>query len=390
MSAAGQEETMRIPVQSLFGCIAGIGLVLSSASCALESSESSEGVEPIAEARQEVESSFDKPVAAATSVWKGTGAIEFWVFVRDASNSLMRRRFTTSASTAWENLSPGDIADAPALVRWSNAGDDSLAVYVRATDNHLWELWYPSVSGGAGWANVTASIGFGTMVGTPIADEPFDTTLHELGVLVRKPNNQLWSIDWDASGWLARSVRTTNNLVVTTTNTVSRDLYLAGRGLGGDDTAGWIASRPNFQNRFVIASSSGSFAIDGTPTTAEYLSGVTTHFRIYARFGSTLKFRDATNASGSWTTACSNVSGSPERGSGALYIRGTSGDLKEVGLNGGCVSRGGTVKSKPTSASSRASDGSWYNRVLYKGSNNNLWQYSSATLTHTDLGVALP
>jgi len=110
------------------------------------------------------------------------------VFVRGTDNGLWQRTWNGTSWSPWVSLG-GVLTSSPAAVSW---GPNRLDVFVRGTDNALWHKWYDA----AGWHN-WEWLG-GVLTSGPDVDS---WASGQLDVFVRGTDNGLWHRWFDSSGW---------------------------------------------------------------------------------------------------------------------------------------------------------------------------------------------
>jgi hypothetical protein len=378
--------------------------------------------EAFASVQQAVETNYDAPATASLEVLSPETWAVAWVFACDSNHRLqLRRNIATNGWGSWEVLDTS-CEGVPSVAKWrvgpaGAGGYDSVAVYGRYSDGHLWELWWPDATNLPGtrqWADISAVTGFGNIAGSPVVAET-NSADGFVSVAVRKAsNNELFTMDFVAGAWSFRKVISAGTTAIRTSNTVTARgqtfvsgnflSYLAGRGLtSSDDTTGWIARRQatDYTGSYTrVASLDNSASGTAFPAVKpEYLFFRSD--RIVARFGSALK-RKELDAIPSWTTYDDCVVNGSPRGA---TKPGDADDYDQGFVRGGetvnvtndlmfwsvdwCSSVGGNMYS--AAAAFEHANSLWLKKsATYKGSNDRVYFYNGDTGTHTSLGLTLP
>ena len=136
-------------------------------------------------------------ISSAPSVvsW-GFGRLD--IFVRGSNNAIHHRAFEAGSFGwgPWEDWG-GTLASAPSAVSW---GPGRLDAFVRFTDGYLWQLWW--AGGSWNWNRITDGItGFApVMVAAPAG---ISWGANRIDVFVRTTDNKLWQAWWPngGNGW---------------------------------------------------------------------------------------------------------------------------------------------------------------------------------------------
>jgi hypothetical protein len=346
------------------------------------------------------------PKAAAVEVLVPVGEFSFhqlWVFACDQNHHLKRRvKFSPVDPWAdWENLNNG-CQDGLTVGDWHRPDVEQVFLYMRGTDNHLWQLWYNLTHSGtsSGWTNMSSATGIGTISGAPTLLSYFATyetnpTMYiNLGVTTDLHNLLVLSSD-GYSWWYDHVYRSPgSSKTVATTNPITSTgqawgqppdyaPVFSGRGLWTTDDA----------NSWTATSTSDGWAVVDTWTGSTGTSTFIADHASLSRFGTSLQMHEWSG--GAWSTlyGC-NVAGAPQVSNGRWYgfVPGITGDLQfwyayQEGnqLEPLCTSLGGSMNSAPYQFNYNGSE----SNALFKGSNGDLWIYlSDGTLQ--DLAFALP
>ena len=366
--------------------------------------------EDVMETAEAVESAMDRKPVAAAALAVGSD-VHIWVAVRSTNNRLYRRvlrRSDMTWLTGWDLLDSG-TADVPTVHTF---GSQEIVIYVRGTDNHLWQLWYPDArdpsNSSAGWGDVTVDDDEATdwpLIGQPTAAGKSDRLAvfshvrapgdgSEVGYnLVHEWNHPDAPGRWHTYFFLSSGDGYTN------TFSADDDLEVAVQARSKSDH-----NEPQLITRNFFPSDSGNdYTTKSTPTFRSQpvngsaaVTASSTGLRVFFRSGLGLK-RINYSSDGSTTGwvqngTCTNVRSSPSLGSEgnmqtpyfACTAPNGSVALCKQPSNNGCTLIGGVTKSAPTVVSNHGGD-----VVFYKGGNNNVFMYTTAQ-GHQDLGLALP
>ena len=142
------------------------------------------------------------------------------IFVRGTDNQLWQKWWDISGGWRdWFSLG-GEITSAPSVI---SANPDHLDVYTRGTDNQLWQKWWS----GSNWSDWTP-------LGGELASAPgvVARTPDHRDVFVRGTDNQLWQKWWDALGgwrdWSALGGEITSAPSVISVSPTQLDVYTRG------------------------------------------------------------------------------------------------------------------------------------------------------------------
>jgi len=385
-----------------------VGIVLVVSGCSDASSDAS--YEDVSSERQAVESSYDRPVAAALVVNGGAGN-KGWVFACDSSNRLQRNIRTGTTWAGWEVFDTACVS-VPSAAKWFNGTIDSVAVYARYSDGHLWQLYWPDATndpGTAYWADLSALVGFSAITGDVVVADTNDSDGFVSVAVKKASNNELWTFDYFNGSWSTRKVLSSGTTAIRTTNTVSAHSgkfggmsYLTGRGLTStDDTTGWIARR-QFTSYSTSFSkwSAGDYGA-GTPTVNRIIPDHGEFPYVVARFGSSLKSASIATGPGWFTYQGCVVNGSPRTATHALtvdregigYSRGgnttSTNDLVFFENDGSCHSVGGAMYSAATLFEYATSG--YFRSAIYLGTSGRVIFYDPINDVHVHLtGLTLP
>jgi hypothetical protein len=158
----------------------------------------------------------------------------------------------------------------PTVSKWTNGSSDSVLLYTRRSDGHLWELWYPSADGPGTWGNLSASVGYSDVRGSPtIADSDGAGRISVAAQL----GTDLYTFDWYSNGWHVSPVLWGDGANVRNTSYTNSNYdndngvpFLSGRAfpLSGESEVAWVASRTAWSTNFVIVPG-GAMETRGVP-----------------------------------------------------------------------------------------------------------------------------
>jgi len=143
----------------------------------------------------------------------------------------------------------------PTVGKWSNGASDMLLLYVTRSDGHLWELWYPNPDGTGSWGNVSSSLGYGNIVGSPAIADSDGTGRVSVAARV---GAELHTFDWYSGAWHARPVlwgaAPVRSSSYMNSNYETSVPYLSGRANLPDGSAdvGWVATRSSWTTNFTV------------------------------------------------------------------------------------------------------------------------------------------
>jgi hypothetical protein len=315
----------------------------------------------------------------------------------------------------------------PSAAKWHNAGSgtDSVILYVRRADNHLWEAYWPDATNSpnsVSWADLSAITGFGNIVGSPVVADTDQTG--RASVVVRKAsNNELHTFDWDG-GWTTRKVISSGSTAIRTANTVTARAqktagfltFIAGRGLSStDDATGWIATRSHGSwGTSYTRNANFDHTPNGTPFPAS-VPELETNLNNYlvARNGSALQAKIIQSGTSWFNLGSCQPTGSPRGASNPYFdpaiddrgeflegfargrLAGSSENddlLRWRGLpTNECVSLGGGVYSAPVKFEYVTRFSGLRFNAVYRGTNARLMMWDHLNSQHTHIsGITMP
>jgi len=321
--------------------------------------------------------------------------------------------------------SGGGCIGAPTVAKRLNKyGRDSVSIYGRFDDGHLWEAYMPDPAPDMGqgevyWYDISVASGIDAL--GPITDSPMladsgDADADEVSVVVKIGTGlkSVYTVDKANGAWRYRKVYAFGSTAVKTEYSVSTRGHLApghyaqiaGRGYAAGTTeegTGWFARRIGFNSAYTRVAALDAPGVAGTPAPLFPADSGAFDEVEYARFGSSLKARNVT-AGGGWQPFSNCYPAGMPRittmpyGNGSLvgFIRGgetasvTSELLLFVGGGGSCSSVGGALYSGPTPIEYAQYPYNFSN-AAYKGPNNEVYFYNADAGQHERVpGITLP